>query len=117
MRRNDIKVVIKPWGRETWFAVEDEYAGKILEVDEGERFSYQYHRQKKESFYVLSGRMRYTIDGEEHDVGAGESFSVYPGERHRVQAITATVLIEVSTSELDDVVRLEDDYGRTLPDH
>jgi len=107
-----LKVVEKPWGREIWFAHEREYAGKILEVDFGERLSLQYHKVKKESLYVFSGEVEVLLGDEKRVIKEGESFTINPGTKHRFKALTDVKLIEVSTPELDDVVRIEDDYGR-----
>jgi mannose-6-phosphate isomerase-like protein (cupin superfamily) len=109
---NVVNMVEKPWGRELHFAVEDSYVGKILEVKEGHRLSLQYHKKKKETMYVLKGRIRLTLGDETEDVSAGKSVTLNPGVRHRVEALEDTQIIEVSTSHLDDVVRLEDDHGR-----
>lgn len=112
MEFNEVKVVEKPWGREIHLAAEDEYVGKILEVKAGGRLSLQYHKKKKETMYVLSGRMKLTLGDETQVVGEGTSVTIKPGDRHRVEAIEDVRIIEVSTSDLDDVVRVEDDYGR-----
>jgi len=107
------KIVEKPWGREIWLAHEDEYAGKILEINKDEQSSLQYHEIKKESMYVLEGTMKIiTGDGSEHILNAGDSITLLPGEVHRLYAIEDLRIIEVSTPELDDVVRLKDKYGR-----
>lgn len=106
------EVVEKPWGREIWFAHEREYAGKILEVNEGERLSLQYHEKKKETMYVLSGEMKLTLDGEERVLREGDSVTINPGQKHRIEAVTPVRIAEVSTPQLDDVVRIEDDYER-----
>jgi mannose-6-phosphate isomerase len=113
MKLVDVEVVEKPWGREIILAHEDEYAGKIIEVKKGHRLSYQYHKQKKETMYVLSGRMKLVYKGGEKILEEGDSVTLEPGDRHRVEALQDLSFIEVSTSQLDDVVRLEDDYGRT----
>lgn len=112
MQFNEVKVVDKPWGRELWLAVEDEYAGKILEVNKGSRLSHQYHERKKESMYVLDGRMKITVNDVDHVLKQGDSITLKPGDRHRIEALEDLRIIEVSTPELDDVVRLEDDYSR-----
>jgi mannose-6-phosphate isomerase-like protein (cupin superfamily) len=113
MEFNVINVVEKPWGREIHFAVEDEYVGKILEVKAGHRLSLQYHRKKKETMYLLKGTVRMSVDGETEPVGEGKSVTLKPGVRHRIEALEDARIIEVSTSHLDDVVRVEDDHGRT----
>jgi mannose-6-phosphate isomerase-like protein (cupin superfamily) len=112
MEFNAVRKVGKPWGRELIIASEDKYAGKILEVRKGRRLSLQYHRRKKETMYVLSGRIRLTVDGESISVGAGKSITLEPGAVHRVEALQDARIIEVSTTQLDDVVRLDDDHGR-----
>jgi quercetin dioxygenase-like cupin family protein len=107
-----VKIVEKPWGKETWLCVEDEYAGKILEIKKGHRTSMQHHKKKKESIYVLSGTLRIETKKGEKVVKKGETVTLNPGDRHRLCADEDVILIEVSTPELDDVVREEDDYGR-----
>jgi mannose-6-phosphate isomerase len=109
--------VDKPWGHELIWAKTDRYVGKILHIKAGEALSLQYHRQKDETVMVLSGRMRFEhfAEGEEPrttELGPREPFHVTPGLRHRMIAIEDTDVLEVSTTELDDVVRLEDRYGR-----
>jgi mannose-6-phosphate isomerase len=112
-----MKRVDKPWGHEIIWAVTDRYVGKVLHVKKGERLSLQYHRQKDETVMVWQGRMRfeYFAEGAEpqaKEMGPGEAFHVTPGLRHRMVALEDTDVFEVSTTELDDVVRLEDAYGR-----
>lgn len=107
-----VKIVEKPWGREIRFALEGEYSGKVLEVRKGLRLSLQYHKVKKETMYVLEGRVRLTLGQETKEMGEGASVTILPGVRHRVEAIEDARIVEVSTSELDDVVRVEDDFGR-----
>ena len=112
-----VKRVEKPWGYELHFAVTDRYVGKVLFIKAGESLSLQYHRMKDESVYVQSGRLRLTVDDEagklvEKMLAPGEAFRITPGTRHRFAADVDTTLFEVSTTELDDVVRLEDRYGR-----
>ena len=108
----------KPWGYEIIWAVTDQYVGKILHIKAGGRLSYQYHERKEETLRVQSGKLRMTFDlcegqGEEvKDMVEGDVFHVAPGTRHRMEGLTDVDVIEVSTPELDDVVRLKDDYGR-----
>ena len=109
--------VDKPWGHEEIWALTDRYCGKILVIEAGRRLSLQLHREKDEWIRVLTGRLRLTLeDHTGHDgvveLGPGDSAHVPVGRRHRYEAIVRTELIEVSTPELDDVVRLQDDYGR-----
>ena len=109
--------VEKPWGYEDIWAETDRYLGKILSIRKGKRLSLQLHRQKDESIYVLRGRLRLTLENEAgkleiSELEPGEAQRVLPGHRHRFEAIEDTELVEVSTPEIDDVVRLADDYGR-----
>jgi mannose-6-phosphate isomerase len=113
-----VAVVPKPWGHELIWAKTERYVGKILHIRAGESLSLQYHLVKDETVMVLTGRMQfvYFADGEEprsRELSPGEPFHVTPGLRHRMIAIEDTDVLEVSTPELDDVVRLEDRYGRT----
>ena len=112
MKFIDIKAIEKPWGREVIIAFEEEYAGKILEVKKGHRLSYQYHKKKKETMHVFRGRMKLVHEGGEILMKSGDSITLHPGECHRIEALTDLKVIEVSTSHLDDVVRIEDDYKR-----
>jgi mannose-6-phosphate isomerase-like protein (cupin superfamily) len=110
--------VEKPWGYELIWARTDGYAGKLLFVRAGESLSLQFHREKDESWYVQSGRARLEL-GEmgqavlDHGVvGPGDAFHFAPGTVHRITALEDTTIFEVSTPQLGDVVRLEDQYGR-----
>ncbi len=109
--------VSKPWGSELWFAHTDRYAGKILRVRAGCRLSVQYHEEKDETSYVLSGRV-IVSQGDSADrltareLGPGESWRIQPLVVHTLEAVEDAEIIEVSTPQLDDVVRLEDRYGR-----
>ena len=110
--------VEKPWGHELIWAVTDRYVGKVLFVAAGHSLSLQFHREKDESWYVQSGRAKVELGevGEavlvEEIVTAGSAFRFEPGTVHRVTALEDTTILEVSTPHLDDVVRLEDAYGR-----
>jgi len=125
------KIVEKPWGREVWFADQKNYAGKILEVKAGKRLSLQYHERKTETLYLMSGRMRLTYrtlsSGESHDsatVGSEHQFVWEPGHSvhipvhtiHRFEAIEDSILLESSTPDLTDIVRLQDDFSRSSRD-
>ncbi|MBI4511532.1 MAG: cupin domain-containing protein [Deltaproteobacteria bacterium] len=112
-----IRTVDKPWGYELIWAHADRYVGKILHVKAGERLSLQYHERKDETIMVLSGRLQFQFfaEGEEPqtiELQPREPFRIRPGLRHRMIAIDDCDIVEVSTPELDDVVRLEDKYGR-----
>lgn len=113
-----VRKVEKPWGHELIWALTDVYCGKVLFVKAGASLSLQFHREKDESWYVQSGRAKLEL-GEvgqgvlnEEVIAAGAAFHYVPGTVHRVTAIEDTTILEVSTPHLDDVVRLEDRYGR-----
>ncbi|HEY3070352.1 MAG TPA: cupin domain-containing protein [Gaiellaceae bacterium] len=113
----DAKRVDKPWGYELIYASTDRYCGKVIFVKAGEQLSLQFHRKKDETIYVQSGRAEFEIGdpGKPIDrevVGPGRAFHLAPGTVHRIRALEDTVMLEVSTPEIDDVVRLEDRYGR-----
>jgi len=112
METKPVKIVEKPWGREIWLCHEKEYAGKILEINKGKRTSMQYHIKKRESMYVLEGKLKLTHADGEAVLHKGDSITIHPGDRHRLEALEHLILIEVSTPELEDIVRLEDDHGR-----
>ena len=110
--------VDKPWGYELIWAQTDVYVGKVLFVRAGESLSLQFHREKDESWLVQSGRAKLELGAagesvlKEEVIIAGAAFHYSPGTVHRVTAIEDTTILEVSTTQLDDVVRLEDAYGR-----
>src|SRR4029077_16827929 len=112
-----MKRVEKPWGHELIWAVTDRYVGKVLHIKAGEKLSLQNQNQKNERGMVWTGRMTlaHYRGGESpqfRDMKPGDAFHVTPGLRHRMIAGEDTDVFEVSTTELDDVVRLQDDYGR-----
>ena len=116
-RRVSPRRVEKPWGWELVWAEADTYVGKLLFVRAGESLSLQYHEQKDESWLVHDGRARLELGDvggalETVEIGAGDAFHFRPRTVHRVTAIEDTLVIEASTTQLDDVVRLEDAYGR-----
>jgi mannose-6-phosphate isomerase len=110
--------VEKPWGHELIWALSQDYAGKFLSVNAGHELSLQFHREKDESWYVLKGRLELHFAGpgektmSSEVVTPGAAFRIRPGTVHRVRALVDSVIVEVSTPQLDDVVRLEDSYGR-----
>ena len=110
--------VEKPWGYELIWAEADHYVGKVLFVKAGESLSLQFHRVKDESWLVQEGRAKLELGSagdavlKEEVIGAGATFRFRPGTVHRVTALEDTTIVEVSTNHLDDVVRLEDRYGR-----
>jgi mannose-6-phosphate isomerase-like protein (cupin superfamily) len=110
--------VDKPWGYELIWALTEDYCGKLLFVKAGESLSLQFHREKDESWYVQSGRARLDMAAageklpQSEVVGPGAAFRIRPGTVHRVTAVEDTTILEVSTPHLEDIVRLEDEYGR-----
>jgi mannose-6-phosphate isomerase len=117
IRRVEDTKVDKPWGYELRWAITDRYLGKVLHLNKGEALSLQYHRLKDECQYVLNGEIDMELGGDDgalttHRMRAGDTIHLTPGTRHRLTAIEATDIFEVSTPEIDDVVRLEDRYGR-----
>lgn len=114
--RVEVIIVEKPWGHERIWARTDRYVGKVLHIKAGEELSLQYHNQKDETVHLLDGELVYRVKlGDSLDdvkLKKGESFRITPGTVHRMLALTDCDVLEVSTPELDDVVRLKDRYGR-----
>ena len=109
--------VPKPWGHELIWAHTDRYVGKVLVIETGKRLSLQKHAVKDEAIYVVSGRLRLHLEDDDgvvrvEEIGPGEHRRVVTGRIHRYEAIERCEILEVSTPELDDVIRLEDDFGR-----
>ena len=119
MSQQPLHRVEKPWGYEVWWARTDRYVGKILHVNRGESLSLQYHNVKDETIMLQSGRLLFETratgeDGElkKVEMKPGDVFHITPGTLHRMTGLEDCDIVEVSTPELDDVVRLEDRYGR-----
>ena len=116
MSAHTVTRVEKPWGYEIHWAKTDRYVGKILHINAGHALSLQYHNKKDESIYVLTGEIILRLqEGEtliERRMREGEAFHVAPKTIHQFEAVLASDLLEASTSEIDDVVRLKDRYGR-----
>jgi mannose-6-phosphate isomerase len=114
--RSPVKRVPKPWGYEIIWAHTDRYVGKVLHINAGHALSVQYHNQKDETVYLLSGEMKYWVKlGDELEdvrLKQGDAFRITPGTVHYMEAITDCDILEASTPELDDVVRIQDRYGR-----
>ena len=114
--RIEVRKVVKPWGHETIWAHTDRYVGKVLHIKAGHALSVQYHHRKDETIHLLSGEMIYRVkEGDElRDIRLqpGESFRNEPGTVHQMEAVTDCDVLEASTPDLDDVVRLSDRYGR-----
>lgn len=116
--RVEVRHVPKPWGHETIWAHTDRYVGKILHITAGQALSVQYHERKDETVFLLQGEMKYWVQlpGEtelrDQRLTTGQSFRITPGTIHYMEAITDCDVLEASTPELDDVVRIKDRYGR-----
>ncbi|MFN2582920.1 MAG: cupin domain-containing protein [Candidatus Dormibacteria bacterium] len=109
--------VDKPWGYELRWAITDRYLGKLIHINAGDQLSLQYHVQKDESIFIESGALDLVLEDdsgtiETHRLTPGMSARVRPGRKHRFVAVEDVDLFEVSSPEIDDVVRLEDSYGR-----
>lgn len=109
--------VEKPWGYEIIWARTPKYVGKVLHINAGHKLSLQFHRVKDETVHVHSGQMKFVVEENgvmtERVLGPGESYHIKPNTKHRMIAVTDCDVLEASTPELDDVVRLEDSYGRS----
>ena len=106
------KIVSKPWGKELWYIVNEDYALKKLCINKGHRFSLQYHNEKEETWYILQGKLIVTYENEQYEATPGQCIHVPPKTIHRLESLDYSEIIEVSTIQLEDMVRLEDDYHR-----
>ena len=116
--KQSVQRVEKPWGYELIWATTKDYVGKILHINKGHQLSLQYHRIKEETILVSSGKMTLVFENEKGEMQeillvAGEAHHIPTGRKHRMIAVEDCEVFEVSTPQLDDVVRLEDGYGRT----
>lgn len=117
-----MRKVDKPWGHELIWAETDDYVGKILHIVEGEQLSLQYHEVKEETLYCQSGRLELEVQEEGEEglstviLEPGDAFHIRPRMVHRMRALSTCDIFEVSTPHLQDVVRLEDRYGRVTGD-
>lgn len=114
---SDVRRVEKPWGHEIIWASTPAYVGKLLHIKQGHALSLQYHRVKDETVYVHTGTLLLELEDDKGEIEKirmqpGESRHIRPGKRHRMTAETDVDVLEASTNHLDDVVRLEDRYGR-----
>jgi mannose-6-phosphate isomerase-like protein (cupin superfamily) len=111
-----LRTVKKPWGHEVIYAENERYAGKILHLSAGHALSLQYHERKDETIYVLEGELGLEVEEDgamrTRTLSAGQAYRIRPGVRHRMRADRPCVILEASSPELDDVVRIEDAYGR-----
>ena len=117
MGLQDITKVEKPWGYELIWAKTGDYVGKILHINKGHKLSLQYHNEKEETIFLSSGKMTLLIDDEDGNLkevvlNPGDAHHILPKKKHRMIADEDCDVFEVSTPQLDDVVRLEDGYGR-----
>jgi mannose-6-phosphate isomerase len=114
--RMPAKIVSKPWGEEHWLAVNDDYVVKVLKILKGHEFSLQYHREKLETWIFVEGQARvFYGDSVFENVTPGHYLTVEPNVGHRISAIDDTIVLEASTPNLDDVVRVQDRYNRITP--
>ena len=113
---SEVTRVEKPWGYELHWAKTDRYVGKVIHINKGHALSLQYHELKDETIYVLSGKLKFEIEEGgtliAREMLPGQAVHVAPPTVHRMTAIEDTDVLEASTPELDDVVRIEDRYGR-----
>lgn len=112
-----MKIIEKPWGKEEVIEINDRYMMKKLTMWKGHRCSLQYHNQKRETIYVISGQLRIYVGANQNELDSkiyltGETITLLPGIVHRMEAVEDSVYLEASTPEMDDVVRLVDDYQR-----
>lgn len=117
-KNHGIEIKKKPWGEEIWFAHTDKYAGKILKIKKEHRLSLQYHEKKEETQYVYSGKVKFSYGMDKNHLqvkilNSGDKIDIHPYTIHRLEALKDSEIFEVSTPELDDVVKIEDDYGRS----
>ena len=116
-KRNLVRIN-KPWGSEVWLDVNDYFAVKFLLVRKGHKLSKQYHKYKYEFLYLISGKIKVTLNNKTKVLRSkkfiqNSKITIKPNEIHRIEGIEDSIILEVSTPQLDDVIRLEDDYGRT----
>ena len=107
-----MKIVEKPWGKEEWLEVNDRYVMKLITLKAGHKTSLQKHLKKHETNYVIEGHGKQIIDGKEKNIGPGMYVVIPPNTVHRLIADENMVFLEASTPELDDLIRIEDDYKR-----
>lgn len=112
-----MKIVNKPWGKEVWLEINDKYCYKRIYINAGHKTSLQYHKLKLETNYIIDGTAEITLEDENGVINTtimekDSYFTVTPPRKHRVTAITDVILQEVSTPEVDDVIRVQDDFGR-----
>jgi mannose-6-phosphate isomerase-like protein (cupin superfamily) len=108
----ELEIVEKPWGKETWWALTEHYVGKIIEIKAGNALSLQYHQEKTETMLFYSGSGRLVLGKETQPIKTGTSVTILPGTLHRVIADTDIIIFEVSTPQVNDVVRVSDEYDR-----
>jgi len=108
-----MKIINKPWGSEMWIVDNNNnYALKIINIKKGKRLSLQYHTTKDECLYLEDGIANVVMDNKEFEIGPGAVLEIPPGTLHRIEAVIDCRFIEVSTPELEDVIRILDDYNR-----
>ena len=113
-----MKTINKPWGKEEWIELNNKYCFKKIYLNAGQRTSYQYHEKKLETTYVLDGKIEVLLENELGEIEkiimqSGDNYTVKPLRKHRVTALTDAIYLEASTPEVDDVIRIQDDSGRS----
>lgn len=117
MRKKETKIVKKPWGREVWLELNDKYCYKRIYIKKGTRTSFQFHKKKLETNYIIDGKAELWLENETGEMEKkilkrNDSVTIIPPKKHRLIAITDLIVQEVSTPEVDDVIRVADDVGR-----
>lgn len=117
-KKNSPEIVKKPWGKEVWLELNSHYCYKRIYINAGTRTSFQYHKEKIETNYIISGEAEVWLENDRGEVvvkkmKANDCFNIKPPRKHRVIALTDLILQEVSTPEVDDIIRIEDDSGRS----
>ena len=112
-----MKTIHKPWGKEEWIELNDSYCYKRIYINAGYKTSYQYHIKKRETNYIISGQAEIWLENDEGVVekkimGPNDYFNVSPPKKHRVIALTDLIMQEVSTPEVNDVIRIDDEFSR-----
>ena len=112
-----MKIVNKPWGKEVWLELNDKYCFKRIHLNAGQKTSFQYHEKKKETSYFLTGEVEVWLEDDSGKIdkkimGPGDYYTALPLRKHRVIAISDAVYLEASTPEVDDIIRINDEFGR-----
>lgn len=107
-----MRIIEKPWGKEELLEINPNYMLKKLHMNKGCRCSLQHHEKKRETLFILSGSLKVYLKGTIKIMSPGDFLTILPFEQHRMEGLEDTIYLEASTPEIDDVVRVEDDYNR-----